>query len=102
MVCLQCKADRVHRSHRAGLKEWAASQLGYYPYRCQECGERRLLRQSVTEAAGTLGKEIVRTRRRIEWVRTRREMLLYGVSLLAFAILLYFITRQRIGRGDGG
>ena len=101
MVCLQCKADRVHRSHRAGLMEWAASRLGYYPYRCQDCGGRRLLRQAVTEAAGALGKEVVQTRRRVEWVRTRREILLYGTFLFAFAILLYFITRQGAGAGGG-
>jgi hypothetical protein len=101
MVCPQCKADRVHRSHRAGLMEWAASRLDYYPYRCQDCGERRLFRHDATEAAGVVGKEVVRTRRRVEWVRTRREILLYATFLFAFAILLYFITRQCIGSGGG-
>jgi hypothetical protein len=101
MVCRQCKADRVHRSHRAGLKERAASLLGFYPYQCLACGDRRRLRPG-TEKAGAIGPEVVRTLRRIEWVRTRREILLYGISLLAFAVLLYFMTRQRMSAGDGG
>ena len=55
----------------------------------------------MTEAAGALGKEVVQTRRRVEWARTRRELLLYGTFLLAFAVVLYFITRQRMSAGGG-
>ncbi len=100
MICPVCKVDRARRSHRSGLKEWARSLFGYYPYRCADCGLRMVLRRS-GEASGALRSEIIKTRRRIKWSRARREILVYGSAILVFLAILYFISRQRPGGEDG-
>ena len=100
MICPTCKVERAHRSHRTGFKEWAWSLFGYYPYRCPACRTRTTLRHT-SEASGAIRSEIVQTRRRIKWSRTRREILVYGSAVLIFLTILYFITRQRSGGEDG-
>jgi hypothetical protein len=72
-------------------------------YRCRECRERfsarvagespeRKARRSKREA---IRKEVVERRR----LRSRREMMVYGVALMVFIVFLYVITRERGGAG---
>jgi rubredoxin len=97
MLCPKCKVDHAHRSHRRGWERLAAL-IGYYPYRCRECGYRFLqfryaspsespAKHSETE------REIKSTRMRIRWQRKKRALLLYGFGALVFLGFLYFITR---------
>ena len=100
MICPKCGEDRAHRSHRSGLKEWAASLFGYYPYRCEKCGRRSVIARNSAHATGAVHSEIVRTRRRLMWARKRIEALVYGSALLVFLAVLYYITRQHAGGGE--
>jgi hypothetical protein len=76
-----------------------ASLAGYYPYRCPKCGTRfQALRNKEAEAAApatrTLEREISTTqgaRRRKAW---RRGLVLYGLALILFGVLLYYLTRE--------
>lgn len=101
MVCPKCKADHAHRSHRKGWKDYAVSFFHYYPYRCNECGirffgTRRQLAEIAEEPTST-EKEIRVTRASYQWQQKRREFLLYGLALLVFAGILYYLTRYRGG-----
>lgn len=40
MTCPQCGLDDVRRSRRQGWLDSWRSWMGWYPYRCGECGER--------------------------------------------------------------
>ena len=99
MLCTKCQTDSAHRSHRVGLREHLASMAGYYPYRCRKCGARfQGLRNKETEAATpaarTVEREISTTqgaRRRKAW---RRGLVLYGLALILFGVLLYYLTRE--------
>jgi hypothetical protein len=99
MQCTKCQTDSAHRSHRVGLRERVASLAGYYPYRCPKCGTRfQALRNKEAEAAApatrTLEREISTTqgaRRRKAW---RRGLVLYGLALILFGVLLYYLTRE--------
>jgi rubredoxin len=104
MVCPKCKVDHAHRSHRKGLERLAAL-IGYYPYRCRECGHRFLhfryaeppeasRRHSETE------REIRTTRVRIRWQRKKRTLLFYGFGVLIFLAFLYLITRPSVFSGN--
>ncbi len=97
MICPKCREDRAHRSHRSGLKEWAASLFGYYPYRCGKCGQRSVIARNAADATGAIQSEIVRTQRRLKRARKRLEALVYGSALLVFLAVLYYITRQHAG-----
>lgn len=43
--CPKCHGAGTHRSHRRGMIENAASLLGIYPYRCDDCNKRFLGRR---------------------------------------------------------
>ena len=98
MLCAKCRTDSAHRSHRVGIREYLASMVGYYPYRCRNCGSRfRGLRKVAPEPAAPakrgVEREIAATRgarRRKAW---RRGILLYGGALILFGALLYYLTR---------
>jgi len=97
MLCPKCKIDHAHRSHRKGL-EHLAGLMGYYPYRCRECGHRFLHFRYADppEASGRRSeaeREIRSTRGRIRWQRKKRALMLYGFGALVFLGFLYFITR---------
>jgi hypothetical protein len=105
VLCPKCKTDHAHRSHRRGPLELLASLVAIYPYRCRECGHRFLTFRYAApdQAAGTSTvREILSTRRHIEWRRKRREFLLYGSGLFLFLVFLYYITREHGGSSDGG
>jgi predicted Zn-ribbon and HTH transcriptional regulator len=98
MLCPRCKADHAHRSHRKGVVERLGSWIGYYPYRCRECGYRFLqFRYAIPpESPGKHSeteREIRTTRVRIRWKRKKRALLLYGFGALIFLSFLYYITR---------
>jgi hypothetical protein len=99
MLCPKCKIDHAHRSHRTGLVERLGSLIGYYPYRCRECGHRFLqfryavLPQGPGKRSET-EREIRSTRVRIRWQRKKRVIMLYGFCALIFLGFLYYITRS--------
>jgi hypothetical protein len=98
MLCPKCKTDGAHRSHRAGLTERLVSIVGFFPYNCGDCHHRFLwFRHSSSEAAASLNpsaeREIAATRSARGRRRKQREILLYGLALLLFAAILYFLTR---------
>jgi hypothetical protein len=100
MWCPNCKADRAHRSHRAGVKEHLASLVAYYPYRCRECKHRFLhSRNAAPEAPPSVHRsterEIRATRRAKEWHRKKRYMAIYGIALVLFLVFIYLLTRDR-------
>ena len=104
MVCPKCKVDHAHRSHRKGL-EHIAALLGYYPYRCRECGHRFLHFRyadspSLPGRHSEAEREIRSTRTRIRWQRKKRVFLLYGFGALVFLGFLYFITRPGVLSGN--
>ena len=107
MYCPKCKADRAHRSHRKDAREYLASLLAYYPYRCRECKHRFLRsRYAASEAPspkehrGT-EREIQATRRAKDWQRKKRHLTIYGVALLLFLAFLYLVTRYRSPNDNG-
>jgi transposase-like protein len=97
MLCPKCK-DRAHRAHRVGLTEHLASIAGFLPYKCHDCNNRFLrFRDSSPEARVSANprveREIAATRTAHGRKRRQREVLLYGLALLLFAAILYFLTR---------
>jgi DNA-directed RNA polymerase subunit RPC12/RpoP len=73
--------------------------VGYYPYRCRECGHRFLqfrYARPTTEKRSETEREIRATRARIRWQRKKRAILLYGCGALIFLGFLYFLTRPGI------
>jgi transposase-like protein len=97
MICPRCKQDRVHRSHRAGIADWAASLAGRRPYRCHACNERFLVRRDggASSRRSDVEREIVRTRRGIRWQKVKNELIVYGVGVLAFLGILYFLLQEK-------
>lgn len=104
MLCPKCHADRAHRAHRSGLKEYLAVLFSRFPYRCHECDYRFLVyRYADPEESKPLTpteREIKTTRLAIRRKRARREFLLYGSALLLFLAFLYYITRERQPQSD--
>ena len=99
MLCPKCKTDRAHRSHRVGLMEHLASVAGFFPYACHGCQNRFLrYRHSTTEPGVSVNpgaeQEISKTRSIASRKRKQREILLYGVALLLFVAILYYLTRE--------
>jgi hypothetical protein len=98
MLCPKCKTDRAHRSHRIGLTERVVGAAGFLPYSCHGCHHRFLHRQSTPRAVrasanSSVEKEIAATRAARDWRRKQREILLYGLAVLLFGAILYFLTR---------
>jgi len=99
MLCTKCNTDSAHRSHRVGIKEHLASILGYYPYRCHNCGHRfRMAGHSdpvtASKAVRDVEREITHTRSALRRRAVRRGIMLYGAALVVFAIVLYYLTRE--------
>ncbi len=99
MLCPKCKKDRAHRSHRTGLTEHLASLAGFYPYACRACNHRFLQfvtswEQRPASANPGVEREIAASRSAFAWKRKQREILLYGLALLLFVAILYFLTRD--------
>ena len=101
MICPKCKADRSHRSHRKGLWERLAALFAFHPYRCHACKHRFMRFRYGAEAdegdPTSTEREIRATRSAIRWKRKKQEVLLYGIGLLFFLVVLYFITRPSAG-----
>lgn len=105
MVCVKCKTDQAHRSHRRGVLELLSAFVAVYPYRCRDCGHRflKFRHATVDKTPGTATeREIRTTRSSMAWKRKRREFLMYGAGILLFVVFLYFITRERGGSPEGG
>lgn len=90
---------RIGPLARVGLTEHLVSIVGFFPYDCRDCRNRFLRsRYSSPEPAASANssveREIVASRAALGWKRKQREILLYGLALLLFAAILYFLTRE--------
>jgi hypothetical protein len=99
MLCPKCKTDCAYRSHRNGLAEHLASLAGFFPYSCHACKHHFLhyRRSTVEKAPATktpVEREITATRSAANWKRKQRDILLYGLALLLFAAILFYLTRE--------
>ena len=99
MLCTKCQTDSAHRSHRVGFKEHLSSILGYYPYRCHNCGRRFQIvghaePGAANPAARGVEREITHTRSALRRRAVRRAILLYAGALILFAVILYYLTRE--------
>jgi proteasome lid subunit RPN8/RPN11 len=93
-VCPKCGSKHLRRSHRKSLFERVSGLFGYYPYRCHECLSRSLLKRSdILESIRPSSHKRPEERRRA-WLRTRREILLWGASIAGFVAILYFLIRD--------
>jgi len=100
-ACPRCGSHRIHQSHRMHLFERLWSLFGRYPYRCQECLSRFLLRRSPDLLGVMRGNRRRRPEeRRRAWLRTRREILLYGGAVFGFLLFLLFIMRETSPKAD--
>ena len=94
-VCPVCGSKSVRRSHRLNGLERLRGAFGYYPYRCHECLSRPFLK----DPTGLLDRMRPGSRRRPEerrraWIRTRRELLLWGAGIFGFAAILLYLLRD--------
>jgi hypothetical protein len=99
MLCTKCHTDSAHRSHRVGIKEHLSSILGYYPYRCRNCGRRFEVAGhsepgDASPSARGVEREIAHTRSALRRKAVRRGIMLYAAALLVFMVILYFLTRE--------
>lgn len=102
MTCPKCGKDRAHRSHRSVL-DWGLTLFLLKPYRCRDCHHRFYAFKSgamSTKLRTPEERRVVKLRRRIQWKRTRGELILYAISSLIFLAILYYMVQQRIG-GSG-
>ena len=100
MDCPKCHEDRAHRSHRHGLRERIASLVGYYPYRCRQCGHRFLrFRYAEPKVKSGTEKEIRATRASLKWRHKKQEIWLYALGFLIFLAFLYYLTLPRMPTG---
>jgi len=73
------------------------------PYRCHDCSKRfYAFRDGVGSSKLRTPEErrVIRLRREIRWKRKRTELLLYGISSLAFVAFLYYLIQQRVVSSD--
>jgi hypothetical protein len=97
-VCPACGACAIRRSRRQGLIDAVCSLWARFPYRCRDCNARFRLRPR-TRGLGagkprlhqTVRAENRRRRRAVQ----RRELLLYGLALAAFAFVVLLVTGDR-------
>lgn len=90
-VCTACGSTSVRRSRRRLLDQFA-TLFGYYPYRCRECNARFILKpppRPRTQHKSSRSES--RARRR---TALRRELLVYGLALISFALLIAFLVRD--------
>jgi proteasome lid subunit RPN8/RPN11 len=100
LACPKCGCKQLRRSHRANVFERLAAIFGYYPYRCHECLSRSLLKTSTlldSIRPSSYKRHEERTR---AWLRTRREVLLWGAGILCFLIILYYLLREKDPESD--
>ena len=82
------------------MRERLASLVGYYPYRCRQCGLRFLrFRYADSKARSGTEKEIRATRASLKWKYKKQEIWLYTLGFLIFLVFLYFITRPSMLSG---
>ncbi len=101
LVCSNCGGKRLLRSHRS-VMERIGGLAGLYPYRCEECLSRSFQRRSrglLELAHSHAGKRPEEQRR--AWLRTRRELILYGAGILGFLLFLfYYLIRDTSPKPD--
>ena len=100
-ACPRSGSQRMQKSHRVYLLERFRSLFGYYPYRCQECLSRFFRKRSADSLGALRGNYKRRpVERRRVWLRTRREIILYGGAIFGFLIFLLFMMREPSPKAD--
>jgi hypothetical protein len=92
LTCPKCGSAAVRRSHRTAA-DYIAGFFRLLPLRCRECRHRfriHLERKTATTRVPPQRLESVHRRRAVQ----RREQLLYAGALLAFGVVVYFITGE--------
>ena len=97
------RADYFDKLHPERLKRKLVERLealGYEVtllrecYRCHECLFRSLLKRSdLLDAIRPTSRKRPEERRRA-WLRTRREILLWGGGIIGFLMILYYLIRD--------
>ncbi len=91
-ICPRCGSRHLQRSRMTGTLDQLRELLGYYPYRCHECLSRSFLKTSPDLLKrGRSGPRKRPEERRRAWLRTRREMLLWGGGIFVFLLILFFL-----------
>jgi len=94
LACPRCGSRHIRRSHRVNGFERLRGLLGYRPYRCHECLSRSFLKTTdLRELIRPTSRKRPEERRRA-WLRTRREMLLWGCGILGFLLILLYLIRD--------
>jgi proteasome lid subunit RPN8/RPN11 len=94
-TCPKCRGKRLRRSHHMNPLERLLAFVNIHPYRCGECLSRFWKHDSV----GPSEQLRRRSRRRPEetrrkWMRTRREILLWGGGILGFLVFVRYLVRD--------
>lgn len=92
-LCPACGRGQLRRSHRRNLSEMVRSWFGVHPFRCPEC-QVRYFRLERKERVDTLKPDKRPETKKRNRQRILREFLLYGLALMAFLAVLYYITRE--------
>jgi len=99
VTCPKCGEASAHRSHRIGVKDQVLGWFSQIPYRCKKCrvrfyayraGEKSDKMRTAEE------RRIMKIRRAIKWKRSKREMAIYTIGLVFFALAVYWLSRQTL------
>ena len=99
VTCPKCNEPSAHRSHRRGLKDCIWGYFSQIPYRCKSCGVRFYAYRAGEKSDRMRTPEerrIMKIRRAIKWKRSKRELAIYLIGLLAFGLVVFYMTRQTI------
>lgn len=92
LTCPDCGGGNVRRSRSTPLDR-LLSVRGYRPYRCRSCDVR--FRSLVTDRSDRHARSGERQEsRKRRMVVLRRELVVYGFALLAFAVIAFVATRE--------
>jgi proteasome lid subunit RPN8/RPN11 len=100
LVCPKCGSTHVHRSHRMNAFERLRGVLGYRPYRCNECLSRNFIKSPADSSKRGRSSPKRPEERRRAWLRTRREVLLWGAGVFGFLLILLYLIRDTTPKAD--
>ena len=97
VTCPKCSEPAAHRSHRRGLKDRVWGWFSMIPYRCKKCHIRYyayLAGEKSDRMRTTEERRIMKIRRALKWKHSKRNLAVYALGLIAFAIAAYLFTQQ--------
>jgi hypothetical protein len=88
------------------LKDWVLGYFSQIPYRCKKCHVRFYAYRAGEKSDKMRTPEerrIMKIRRAIKWKRSKRELTIYFVGIVTFAVAVYWMTRHTVPpSADGG